>query len=450
MADRPAPPTGWNVINLNKPNEYSSEWEYEGRRYATVTDVSTGQRWLYGVNPAGIPGVVSGGRTLISTTDASGKVTEGTGFATIKNAGGATLYNNLDKLNKNQSASIISKVSTDKEKQTISGTPQYKGTPVGENVSKDGVEKADLTDPNNQLFGTGTIRGDNAGLPGAGAAALKYPVDMSPQQDHIEFKMMEYSPRALTGVSNQGGGTEISGFSDRRNATTAASQGTVILPIVGGISDLNSTGWGSGDMSPIEAAAAKTFLTGLKDGVGEGIGEAGKQIQNATSNQETTGQVKTAIAAILTSEAINKPGVLSRTTGAVINPNTELLFQGVTLRPFTFTFKMSARSKPEADTIKKIIFFFKKGMAAKRTKTGLFIKAPNTFLITYKHGTNDHDAMNKMKECALLSCTVNYVPDGQYAAHADGNLTSYEMQLQFTELEPVFFDDYDGKHSIGY
>ena len=51
----------------------------------------------------------------------------------------------------------------------------------------------DLTDPNNQLFGTGQVRGDDAGLPGARAAALKYPLDMSSQQDHIEFKMMEYS-----------------------------------------------------------------------------------------------------------------------------------------------------------------------------------------------------------------------------------------------------------------
>ena len=447
---RPAPPTGWNVINSNKPNEYSSEWDNEGRRYATVTDVSTGQRWLYGVNPVGVPGLVSGGRTLISTTDASGKVTEGRGFTTIKNSGGAALYNNLNKLNKNQSAVIIGSVGTDAEKQKVSGTTEYKGTNVGQNVSKDGVEKADLTDPNNQLFGTGQVRGDDVGLPGAGAAALKYPLDMSSQQDHIEFKMMEYSPRGLTGATDQGGGTQISGFAERRNATTAASKGVVVLPIVGGVSDLNTTGWGSGDMSPIDAAAASVFLTGLKNGIGEAIGNAEQQVKTATSDPGAAGQVKTAIASILTDAAINKPGTLAKTTGAIINPNTELLFNGVTLRPFTFTFKMSARSKPEAEVIKKIIFFFKKGMSAKRTKQGLFLKSPNTFLITYKHGANDHDAMNKIKECALLSCTVNYVPDGQYAAHSDGNLTSYEMQLQFTELEPVFFDDYDGKHSIGY
>ena len=444
MADRPAAPSGWNVINQNKPNEYSAEWDYQGTRYATVTDVTTGQRWLYEVSPAGVPGVVSGGRTLISTTTSDGEVTQGPGYNTIVESGGQTLYKNLDSQNKSNSSKVITAVGTDAEKAKIGATPQYKSTPVGQNT-----EKVDLTDPNNSLFGTGQTRGNNAGLPGAGGG-LRYPSDMSSEQDCIEFQMIEYSPRALTGVTDAGGGTNISGFADRRGTGSAASQGTVTMAITGGISDLNSVTWGSADISPMDAAKASAFLTALKEGGGAAVENMQKQAQAATGNPETANQVKTALAAVLTDAAINKPGTLSRATGAIINPNTELLFQGVTLRPFTFNFRMSARSDAEAKEIKKIIFFFKKGMAAKRSKSGLFLKAPNTFVIKYKHGANEHKAMNKIKECALLSCMVNYVPDGQYAAHADGNLTAYEMQLQFTELEPLFFDEYTGSDNIGY
>ena len=38
---------------------------------------------------------------------------------------------------------------------------------------------------------------------------------------------------------------------------------------------------------------------------------------------------------------------------------------------------------------------------------------------------------------------VQYTPDGQYSTFYDGAITSYQMQLSFKELEPVFDSDYD-------
>ena len=64
--------------------------------------------------------------------------------------------------------------------------------------------------------------------------------------------------------------------------------------------------------------------------------------------------------------------------------------------------------------------------------------------------------INLIKECALQSFTVNYTPEGNYMTFADGLMTSYEISMQFQELEPIFNDDYknlDGKSidtNIGY
>jgi hypothetical protein len=312
------------------------------------------------------------------------------------------------------------------------------------------TEKVTLTDADNPLFGTGEERGTDKGLPGNGKA-LTYPIKMSPKQDRIEFRMIRYSPKAL-GLGDTPGASldSLSGFVARRNPSNVDTLGTVFLPIQNGIMDYNTVGWGQGDMSPGDAFKAKVFLEGLKNGMSEAA-NAAEAGANAATKPENKGSVKTAIAAILADQVVGKPGILSRTTGAIINPNVELLFNGPSLRPFTFTFKMSGRSKEEADEIKKIIYFFKKGMAVKQTKQGLFLKAPNTFTIKYKHGEKeDHPGLNKIKECALTSCNVNYTPDGYYSTHGDGNLIAYEMQLQFTELEPIYYDDYDGNSSIGY
>jgi hypothetical protein len=113
---------------------------------------------------------------------------------------------------------------------------------------------------------------------------------------------------------------------------------------------------------------------------------------------------------------------------------------------------MSAREKAEGENIKKIIKFFKKNMAVKKSEgAGIFLKAPNTFFIEYKYNGPDqtHPGISLIKECALLSCSVEYTPLGTYMTYPDGTMVSYTMSLSFQELEPIYDVDYDN-HPIGY
>ena len=278
---------------------------------------------------------------------------------------------------------------------------------------------------------------------------LKYPADLQiAQQDVIQFNMLRYEPRNINESANQGLGS----FGER-SSYTSRTIGKVFLPIPGGISDTNAVTWGSDEMSPLEkslAELANSFITG---GGGAAANTAEPQIENA---QKSSSDLKTGVAAIFTSQAIGKSNILSRTKGAVFNPNMELLFSGPTLRPFTFNFKLSARGTKDRDEIRQIIRFFKQGMAVQRTQSQLFLKAPHTFKIRYLHKEKDHPYINLIKECALQSFTVNYTPEGNYMTFADGLMTSYEISMQFQELEPIFNDDYgnlDGKSidtNIGY
>jgi hypothetical protein len=77
--------------------------------------------------------------------------------------------------------------------------------------------------------------------------------------------------------------------------------------------------------------------------------------------------------------------LLSRATGQVINPNLELLFNGPQLRPFSFTFKLAARSKKKDRTILKILNFLREECLQLEQNRNLFLKSPNTFTIQYLH-----------------------------------------------------------------
>jgi hypothetical protein len=58
------------------------------------------------------------------------------------------------------------------------------------------------------------------------------------------------------------------------------------------------------------------------------------------------------------------------------------------------------------------------------------------------YGSKEHPYIGQIKECGLQNLAVNYTPEGQYATYHDGPMVSYEIQMTFQELEPVFNEDY--------
>lgn len=266
---------------------------------------------------------------------------------------------------------------------------------------------------------------------------FRYPLTNDETADVIKFDMMKYEPKRFTsGLS----------FSDRSSDRDII--GTVVLPIPAGIQDQNSCSWGPGNMDAVQMAASDFAKAAIGGGVEGAKGSIGK---TAAGISKGSGDVKKAITDLFAASAsgVNPNELLSRTEGVILNPNLELLFNAPSLRPFSFTFKMSPRSADEAKQIIQIIRFFKQGMAPIREGTRLFLKTPNTFRIQYQQLASNSASpfLNKFKECALTSCSVQYTPEGSYAPFEDGAMSSYSMTLAFQELEPVYSDDYEESDS---
>ena len=293
----------------------------------------------------------------------------------------------------------------------------------GNNANDEG-EAGDTSRPSSEPSKNRAGTRDDFGEP------LHYPVTRDEKQDVIKFDMLKYEPKKISGF----------GFGERDS--TRESIGTVTLPIPGGLSDSNACNWGDDTMGPLQLAAAGLALKALTpDGstpIGAALGDLKSQL--VTNNKEMKQLIQGKFAASAVGADPNS--LLSRTQGMILNPNLELLFQGPSLRPFAFEFKMSPRSADEAKVITKIIRFFKQGMAPIREESRLFLKTPHTFRIKYVQMGEESKFLNKFKECALLSCSVQYTPEGNYAPYEDGAMSSYQMSLQFKELEPVFNDDY--------
>ena len=258
-------------------------------------------------------------------------------------------------------------------------------------------------------------------------------------QDVIKFTVLEYKPR---GFKAKEGSLDF--FDERNVVKDRTIAGSVTLPIPGVVTDANACEWGEDSMTALDAAIANIGLEFL-------TGDVSGALKNTASGvQKNKEEIKTALSSAVVSAATGSKGqsLLTRATGNIMNPNIELLFKKPALRPFNFTFKLAPRSKDEGKEVIQIIRTFKQAMAPIKSASYLFLKSPYTFRLQYLHRGSPHPALNLFKECALQTLTVNYAPEGQYATYEDGVPTAYEMQMQFTELEPVFNDDYDNNDSF--
>lgn len=282
--------------------------------------------------------------------------------------------------------------------------------------------------------------------------------------DYLMIQVQEY-------VRNKSTENKLVGI-DLEPSSTINPIGSIILPIPSSIQDGNSVSYADGTLDSLSAAALQGVTNTITD-FNLMSGMTSQQLtQQFTSNLGRTfntmmdAGLKGQFIRSLASQAVSSiPGVsaitpdqfLARLTGGIMNPNMELLFNGVTLRSFKFSFKMTPRDEYEGGQIKKIIRNLKINMAPQTLEVGTskknnFIRTPNVFKLTYMRGSKPHPFLHKFKTCALTDMAVNYTGEGLYATYNDATPISIIMDLTFKELEPIYDTDYfeEGIGGVGY
>lgn len=293
---------------------------------------------------------------------------------------------------------------------------------------------------------------------------LKYPLEHADENkyDYIMIAPFQYIPSIST---NNLGSFSVSSLADRTQNGVNRTGSYIYLPMVAGISETNNVGWGAEELNPIQArfgqAAFNTIqgFAGNPGGFAGALQKAGNELSQAVKDMITAAPELTPfISAYFAGQAVGA-NILGR-TGIVINPNLELLFQGPKLRSFRYNFRFTPRSEKEAEVIRAIIKTFKKTMAPKRTADGIFLGVPDIYQIRYMYGNGsdeDHPFLNKIKPCALTAFNVNYTPDGSYMTYnptengGGGSMTSYTVDMQFDEIEPIYNDEIEiNESTMGY
>lgn len=294
----------------------------------------------------------------------------------------------------------------------------------------------------------------------------RYPnTQLEEDSDFLEIKIVEYKPPGIGGEGEQPFklGTSTEGL--QKNIENPI--GYIFLPVPENIQDSNDVEWGEDSINGLAAKGFSMVKGAISENnpakaVGNMIGGTAKGIADLAGDESAQGLTQSFFA----SKAVNimggntsLGGMLSRSQGQVLNPNMELLFKGVTLRGFSFDFDLAPRDKKEGETIKNIIRTFKMNMNARNSSSGaenssgLFIKSPNVFQLTYKTGSSNHKFLHKFKPMALKNMSVNYTGAGTYATYDDTTPIHMKLSLSFQELNPIYAEDYEkeqGLEGVGY
>jgi hypothetical protein len=287
------------------------------------------------------------------------------------------------------------------------------------------------------------------------ASYLSYPQNLAAltSTDYVRFIFKNYKP-PFKDPSPRG---NVSGYNASiMSLENDATLSPIALYMPEDIQAQYATQWGgksiqnlTGSILQKSAGLASGDLSPFVKNIGEQAGSIGESVfigavGKALEALQKTGQ----------GEGLDKNDIFSTTAGVVINPNSELLFQGFDLRNFNLSFKLVATNTGEAETIRKIITTIKKAMlpklqtgesfkgeGSKDGDTQNFIGVPSLVQVQFMQGTQENPWVTQFKPCAITSLNINYTPDGAYATYYTGAPVSITMDIGFAETKLVYRED---------
>jgi hypothetical protein len=126
------------------------------------------------------------------------------------------------------------------------------------------------------------------------------------------------------------------------------------------------------------------------------------------------------------------------TQGLALNPQNQLLFDGIDFRTFQLAFTFTPYSREEARIVAEIIKQFRMYASPqiKKGAAGMFFIPPGTFEMEFLYNGNTNGTISQVGESVITSIDVNYAPNG-WSAHSDGAPVQTTLTMQFKELQLV-------------
>ena len=127
-----------------------------------------------------------------------------------------------------------------------------------------------------------------------------------------------------------------------------------------------------------------------------------------------------------------------KSQGLAINPQQQLMFDGIDFRDYQLAFTFTPYSREESDTVTQIIKMFRQSAAPQIVTggAGMFFVPPSTFDVDFLFNGVRNTNVNRVAESVITSIDVNYAPNG-WAATENGAPVQTTLTMNFKEIELI-------------
>jgi hypothetical protein len=287
------------------------------------------------------------------------------------------------------------------------------------------------------------------------SASLRYPKKNGIAEDshYVLFEFYEYQPPFRNNAVSGGVSSNVYDYNQATEYNKKPSDQfkTIALYMPEDISTGFKGNWGGKALSNIARdALSAAGGASLADKV-SGVGRAAERAFNNLGVMTAAAATSKAISKI-TGQTLSNNDLFGAISGAILNPNAELLFDSVDMRNFSLNFLLVPRHKDEVDDINQIVQQFQMATLPTRDPGTVFgqsnasikssfIGVPSLCKVTFMVGGNVNSVLPKYKMCALTSIDISYTPDSVYAVYENDQPVAIRLSLSFQETKVCFAEE---------
>lgn len=127
-------------------------------------------------------------------------------------------------------------------------------------------------------------------------------------------------------------------------------------------------------------------------------------------------------------------------TGLVRNPHVTTIFEGVKLKTYSFTWKLSPKSADEAQQISAMLTYIKAYIHPLIVGNGFALEFPYIADVNFIVGNNKH--LPNVTSSFITRLDINSNASGALAFYKDGQAVSITIGMSFTEINIKTRDDF--------
>ena len=266
---------------------------------------------------------------------------------------------------------------------------------------------------------------------GLGGNFMAYPKELGTMARHEHYVMFYINAQENSSITFSDGAVASSGAGSPGEATTLSIKRaptkrlaqSIALYMPAQLSVGHTAKYGEAEMGAI-VAGLNAGIKGIKDD-DTSVGDLAKSLGNETAK---------AFAGVIGGVATGAQEAFEIASGTLTNNRTEMKFEGIERRDFSFSFRMLPTSPEEAQTIEDIVtaFRFHSMPEVLGSLAGRTMIVPSTFDIEYRPNIHLH----KISTSVLESVEVQYGGE-RTQFFTDDQPVETQLTLKFKELEII-------------